>query len=135
MNQETVDFVNNCFLIFFGIYLIVIIGAFLWWFRQWIKDILEIKRIRKENFIYIKQYEYDNPHTKAYENAFDWEWKHHYRNNYRNNKWCSMCKYWVEIEDGTEYEYCRGICKIRYKQYMNVEESTTTNDWCCKYFK
>ena len=138
MTQETVDFVNNCILSFFGICLIVIIGAFLWWFIPFIireiKDALEFKKIRKENFAYIKQYEHDNPPTKTYKNAFDWNWKHHYRDNYKNNSWCSMCQYWVEIEDDTKYEYRKGICKIRYKQYMNVAEATTTNDWCCKYF-
>ena len=135
MNQETVDFVNNCILSFFSILLFVLICGFLYWFIQLIKDVLKIKRIRKENFGYIKQYEHENPPTKKYEDTFDWEWKHHYKNNYKNNKWCSLCKYWVKIEDGSKYEYCRGICKIRYKQYMNVEESTTTNDWSCEYFK
>jgi hypothetical protein len=138
MNQETVEFVNNCILSFFGICLIFIIGIFLWWFipliiRE-IKDYFKIKKIRKENFSFIKKYEHDNPPTKAYKDTFDWEWKHHYRDNYEKFRWCSMCKYWVEIEEGDEYEYCRGICKIRYKQYMNVEQSTTTNDWCCKYY-
>lgn len=135
MNQETVDFVNNCFLTFFGILLFVLICGFLYWFIQMIKNALKIKRIRKENFAYIKQYEHENPPTKKYEDTFNWEWKHHYKNNYRNNKWCSLCKYWVKIEDGSKYEYSRGICKIRYKQYMDVEESTTTNNWSCKYFK
>lgn len=109
MNQETVDFVNTCILSFFGILLFVLISSFLYWFIPLIKNSLKIKRIRKENFSYIKQYEHENPPTKKYENTFDWEWKHHYKNNYKNNKWCSLCKYWVKIEDGSKYEYCRGI--------------------------
>ena len=143
MNQETVDFVNVCALSFFGICLIFIIGIFLWWFIPFItreiKDYFKIKKIRKANFSFIKKYEHDNPPTKAYEDTFDWEWKHHYKNNYKEFRWCSMCRYWVKIDDGTDDgtddEYYRGICKIRYKQYMDVEESTTTNDWCCKYYR
>lgn len=139
MTQETIDFVNNCILTFVGILIFLLISGFLWWFIPFIireiKDALKIKRIRKANFAYIEQYEHENPPTKAYKNTFDWEWKHYYRDNYKNIKWCSLCNYWVEIDDGTKYEYRRGICKIRYKQYMAVEESTTTNDWSCKYFK
>ena len=58
MTQETVDFVNNCILLFFGILLFVLISGFLYWVIQMIKDALKIERIRKENFAYIKQYEH-----------------------------------------------------------------------------
>jgi hypothetical protein len=129
--NDIVNIAMICFFVLFGIFLFVLI---LFFAVSNIKHDRKISKIRNKNFEFIEEYKNDNLPSNQYKNRFDWELKHNYKQNYKKFSWCSMCKYWVEIDDGTEYEYRRGICKVRYKQYMNVENSTTPNDWCCKYF-
>ena len=100
-----------------------------------IKTYKKISKIRNENFEFIEKYKKGNLSTNQYKNRFDWEWKHNYKQNYEKIGWCSMCKYWVEIDDGEQYKWRKGICKIKYKQNSNIGESTTYNSWCCEYYK
>ena len=140
MDQTTIDFVMYCSFGFFGLVLAVLIGICLWFivpqiFNQ-IKHSRKRNKIRNNNFNFIKKFEKENPPTHKFKNKFDWEWHFRYKNNYANDyNWCSNCRYWVEINDKPFSKYCKGICKVKFKQSQKVESSTTYNDWSCKFFK
>ena len=107
----------------------------LWVAYYSIKETLIAKRETKKELDFINKWKQDNKSTNEIKYSFDWDWKHSYKQNYLNTQWCSNCKYWVEIKDGSRYECRSGICKIRYKQSNNVDQATVFNDWCCKHYK
>ena len=130
--NDIVNIAMICFFVLFGIFVIVLILFFV---ISTIKHDRRLSKIRNKNFEFIEKYKKDNLPTNQYKNRFDWEWKHNYKQNYEKIGWCSMCKYWVEMDDGEPYTWRKGICKIKYKQNSNIGESSTYNNWRCEYCK
>ena len=130
--NDVVNIAMICFFVLFGIFVIVLISFFV---ISTIKHDRRLSKIRNKNFEFIEKYKKDNLTTNQYKNRFDWEWKHNYKQNYEKIGWCSMCKYWVEMDDGEPYTWRKGICKIKYKQNSNIGESSTYNNWRCEYCK
>lgn len=77
-----------------------------------------------------EKYKTDNNFTKI-----EFEYKNNYHLNYIKDRWCSKCKYYVEILDNDKHtEYAKGICKLKYKQDLRLKNSKVYNDWYCKWF-
>ena len=132
--------IANIAIICFVILFVILIGMCL--FYGVILDIIndiktnkKISKIRNENFEFIEKYKKDNLTTNQYKNRYDWDLKHNFKQNYEKIGWCSICKYWVEIDDGEPYEFRKGICKIKYKQNHKVKKSSTYHNWCCICYK
>lgn len=121
-----------------ALFIIFIFSPFLlllWFVYYSIKETLIDKRETKKELDFINKWKQDNKSTNEIKSRFDWNWKYSYQPNYLNTRWCSNCKYWVEINDNDLYEYRKGICKIQYKQSYNTNLAITTNNWNCKYHK
>lgn len=134
--NDVVNIAFNCFIILCGIlFLVCIFYGIIFDIIIDIKTNKKISKIRNKNFEFIEKYKNDNLPTNQYKNRFDWELKHNFKQNYEKIGWCSICKYWVEINDGGPYTFRKGICKIKYKQNHSIGESSTYNDWRCEYCK
>ena len=118
-------------IIFLIVFLSPLVFIILWMSFEFIKYFIK----RNKEIKFIKKWRENNPPSNKIKNKFDWNWKYRYNENFENTNWCSNCRYWIKIDDGSSYEFIRGICKIRYKQLQNAEDATTTNYWNCKYYK